>query len=161
MSNSHHQRRGLRSASWLFAIALGLFALLGACTSDGVELPIETSTTSEQPPETEPPTTEPPATQPPETAPPAEGGTTEEGLSTEDWVLIGLLGVAILAIILAATSGATNRKQANDAARAQLNGRLNEIVGSSRWINDQGSIEVLRVNDAAQLQASWSSVRPG
>jgi hypothetical protein len=80
-------------------------------------------------------------------------------LSTEDWILLGILGVLGVAVIMGVTSLAHHHSEKTQAAKANLNSRLGEIVGSARWIHDQGSIDVLRVSDPRQLASTWDGVR--
>ena len=80
-------------------------------------------------------------------------------LSTEDWILLGILGVLAVAVIMGVTSAAHHHSEKKDAAKASLNGRLGESVGSARWIHDQGSMDVLRVNDPRELASTWDGVR--
>lgn len=155
-------RRGL-----LFYVALGIGALvlLGACTDEegnpvvtlpeDVELP-EVTLPEGEVPEVTVPATEAPAPEEPAPEEPAED---DEGLSTEEWVLLGLLGVVVIAVIIGATSAATRHSAKKDAARAALDGRLSAITGTSRWVVDQASVETLRISDPAQLSTSWAGTR--
>jgi len=143
------------------AIALGLVVLLGACSSDTQDQIRDAAGTIAPPEGTAPPETAPPETAPPETAPPEEGTPTEdgEGLTTEEWVLIGILAVVVFALIIAGTSASARHSEKKQAARAGLNSRLGEIAGGSRWMVDQGSVEILRTTDPAQLRTSWDDLR--
>jgi hypothetical protein len=152
-----------RRLSFFAAIAMGLVVLLGACSSetqDQIRDAVSTTAPSdgEAPPEeTAPPETSPPETSPPEeTAPPEEDG---ESLSTEEWVLIGILAVVLFGLIIGATSASARHSEKKQAARSALNGRLGEIAGGSRWMVDQGSVEILRTTDPAQLRTSWDDLR--
>jgi type IV secretory pathway VirB10-like protein len=135
----------------------------GSETGDGSQPPATDA------PETEPPATDPPATDPPPeteappaTEPPAtdsEEPSTDDGMSTEDWILLGILGLGALVLIVGVTSVAHNHSEKKAAALADQNRSIGEIVGSSRWIHDQGSLEVLRLTDPDQLSRSWDDVR--
>jgi hypothetical protein len=127
----------------------------GGAPGDGVE--------PAPPEETQPPpeATEPAPPEETAPAPPENGTETDEGLSSEDWLIIALIGVAGLAIIFGATALATNRSGSKQAARASLARRLGEISGRARWVHDQGSIDVLRVSDPDQLRSLWNDVRVG
>ncbi|MGI9623477.1 MAG: hypothetical protein ACR2PK_11620 [Acidimicrobiales bacterium] len=85
--------------------------------------------------------------------------TAEEGLSSEDWLIIALLGVAAIAIVLFATSAASKRSDDKRAAQASLNSRLGQITGNARWIHDQGSADVMRATDPQQLRSVWNDTR--
>lgn len=143
---------------WLLpTILLGLASLLVACAEEGqdggqgegaTEQPAETA-----PPEPEPetPTTEAPATE--------SGETSDDGLSTEDWILLGILAVVAVAVIAGISSAAGRRSAAKASASSERRAQLNEIVGASRWVHDSGSIELLLATDPAQTQSAWMEVR--
>ena len=80
-------------------------------------------------------------------------------LTTEDWILLGILGVLGIGVIMGVTSLAHHHSEKKQAAKAGLDSRLGEIVGSARWIHDQGSMDVLRVSDPRQLASTWDGVR--
>lgn len=86
-------------------------------------------------------------------------GGTESKLTTEDWILLGVIGVLAIAVIMGVTSLASHHSEKNAAAKTSLNRRLGEIVGAARWVHDQGSIEILRLTDTRQLASSWNGVR--
>lgn len=96
---------------------------------------------------------------PEEPSPPVADDTVDDGLSSEDWLLIAIIGAVAFVIILIAGSASSRRSGAKQAARTSLNARLGELVGIGQWVHDQGSIDVLRVNDPVQLQAVWATVR--
>jgi hypothetical protein len=89
----------------------------------------------------------------------SSGDGTESKLTTEDWILLGIIGVLAIVVIMGVTSLASHHTDKKTAAKASLNSRLGEIVGAARWVHDQGSIEILRLTDARQLASSWSGVR--
>ena len=169
---------------WLAVLAFALLALLGlgACSDeakDQVGQAIDGSDTAStgdtggesapaiDPPATDPPATDPPATDSPATDPPAteapasgEGaGTTDDAMTTEEWILLGILAVAAIALIVGATSAAHNHSEKKAAAQAERNRTIGQVVGTSRWVHDQGSVEILRQSDPAQLDRSWDDVR--
>ena len=148
--------RSPRGVLFVAAIALGLVGLLGACSSETQDQ-IRDAVSTTAPSEGE----APPETAPPETAPPEEGTPSEdgEGLTTEEWILIGILAVAAFALIVGATSASSRHSEKKHAARVALNDRLGEIVGGSRWMVDQGSVEIMSTNDPAQLRTSWDDLR--
>ena len=88
-----------------------------------------------------------------------DGGGSGSDLSTEDWILLGVVGVLAIGLIMGVTSVASRHSERKAAAKADLNSRLGEIVGAARWVHDQGSIEILRLTDARQLASSWNGVR--
>jgi hypothetical protein len=155
-----------RRLAFFAAVALALVALLSACSSetqDQIKDAVGTIAPPEgtSPPETAPPETAPPETAPPETAPPEEGTPTEdgEGLTTEEWILIGILAVALFALIVGGTAASTRHSDKKQAARSSLNNRLSEIAGASRWMVDQGSVEIIRTTDPTQLRMAWDDLR--
>ena len=87
------------------------------------------------------------------------GGDSGSDLTTEDWILLGVVGVLAIGLIMGVTSVASRHSERKAAAKADLNGRLGEIVGAARWVHDQGSIEILRLTDTRQLASSWNGVR--
>lgn len=143
----------------LLAILLGLTSVLVACADDGQETEEgQGQEANEQPAESASPETEPetPTTQ----APTTDGGeTAEDGLSTEDWILLGVLAVVVVAVIIGVTSAAGRRSAARSASGSQLRAQLSEIVGASRWVHDSGSIEILLATDPAQARSAWMEVR--
>ena len=163
------------------AVVVGSLVLLGACSSDGTS-PLEggggtvpaDGGGAEPAPEPEPePAPEPepePAPEPepePEPAPepeqpPAETpdeGESDSGLTSEQWfaiILIALAGFALIAGLVAYASRRSGKQQAEQSASRRSAG---EIVGLSRWLADQGSIDVLRSTDVQQLELAWQTVR--
>lgn len=125
----------------------------GASDSGGESAPETTA-----PPATDPPTTEAPATE----APAGDTGqqtATDDAMTTEEWILLGILAVAAVALIVGVTSAAHNHSEKKAAALAEQNRSIGQIVGTSRWVHDQGSVEILRQSDPAQLNRSWDDVR--
>ena len=150
-----------RRLAFFAAVALALVALLGACSSETQDQIKDAVGTIAPPEGTSPPETAPPETAPPETAPPEEGTPTEdgEGLTTEEWILIGILAVALFALIVGGTAASTRHSDKKQAARSSLNNRLSEIAGASRWMVDQGSVEIIRTTDPTQLRMAWDDLR--
>lgn len=128
----------------------------GGDTAGGSAPPATDPPSTEAPPATDPPATDPPATQP---APGGEQPATDDAMSTEDWILLGILGIAAFALIVAVTSAAHRHSEKKAAALAEQNRSIGEIVGAARWIHDQGSLEVLRLTDPGQLERAWNDVR--
>ncbi len=82
----------------------------------------------------------------------------DEGLSSEDWVLIVVLGVGALALIIFATSAATSHSQKKAAAGTERNRRLSEVAGGARWLQSAGTDDILGMTDPQQLGGAWSGV---
>ena len=74
-------------------------------------------------------------------------------------MLLILFGVAVIAIIIGATSAATSHSEKKQRQQSNLRQQLSSVVGSTRWVLDQGSMNVLRA-DPQQAQNIWNSVRP-
>jgi hypothetical protein len=151
-------------------LVVGSLALLGACSSDGtpplegggitlpadgvgggITLPAD-SAGGESAPEPEPESEQPPAQTPDE-------GESDGGLTSNQWfaiILIALAGLALIAGIVASASRRSDKQQAERSASRRSAG---EIVGLSRWLADQGSIDVLRSTDVQQLELAWQTVR--
>ena len=181
------RRGGWRPVVWL-AVAGFALLVLGACSDDaqdqvgqvieGRDTGSETGasdTGGEAPEASEPPATDPPSAEPPTTEAPVEAPSTEapaeapadsgqqvsgdDEMTTEEWVLLGILAFVAIAVIVGVTSAAHNHSEKKAAARAEQNRTIGQIVGTSRWVHDQGSIEVLRQSDPGQLTRSWDDVR--
>ncbi|MFV2039629.1 MAG: hypothetical protein ACC660_05255 [Acidimicrobiales bacterium] len=167
-----------RRGGWYVALGLVMVLLFAACSDTGepgVQPPADGGGEAPPPDEEAPPPDEeapppeeeapppaeeapPPAEEaPPAEAPPVDG--TEDGLSSEDWLIIALLGLGALAIILLVTSLASNHSDSKQAGRSSLNARIGEITGGTQWVHDQGSMDVLRVSDPSQLRGVWNGVR--
>ena len=89
--------------------------------------------------------------------PPADNQS--DGMSTEEWIVLVVLAVAAAAVIVGATYASTRHAQRKGAAQSVLRDRLNNIVGTSRWLQDQGSVEVLRPSEPEQLHQAWNGIR--
>ena len=153
-------------------LVVGSLALLGACSSDGtpplegggitlpadgvgggITLPAD-GAGGESAPE---PAPEPEPEQPPAQTP--DEGESDGGLTSNQWfaiILIALAGLALIAGIVASASRRSDKQQAERSASRRSAG---EIVGLSRWLADQGSIDVLRSTDVQQLELAWQTVR--
>jgi len=109
--------------------------------------------------ETEAPATEAPATEAPATeAPATESGEATDGDAT-DWiplVLIALVVLALLWFLISAMRRSSDRRQAGKSARS---GRLGDVIGTGRWVHDQGVPEIQRTNDPDQLRQYWQATR--
>ncbi|MCP3856451.1 MAG: hypothetical protein GY745_11620 [Actinomycetia bacterium] len=62
-------------------------------------------------------------------------------------------------IIMVGTSLASRHSEQKASARRVRNRRLAEIVGTGRWIHDQGSVDLLRATSAEQLRMLWAGTR--
>jgi hypothetical protein len=153
-------------------LVVGSLALLGACSSDGtpplegggitlpadgvgggITLPAD-GAVGELEPEPEP--APEPEQQPAQTP---DEGESEGGLTGNQWfaiILIALAGFALIAGIVASASRRSDKQQVERSANRRSAG---EIVGLSRWLADQGSIDVLRSTDVQQLELAWQTVR--
>ena len=165
--DGQHPRRRLAFSA---AVGVGLLILLTACSDEtkdkiqdaidaedpGGESPQEPAPEPEPPPETEPPP-EPEPEPPPATEP--EAPPEDDELSNEDWLILGLLGLAAFAIIVGATSLAARHSEAKKSAQATLQHRIHQIAGIGRWVHDQGSVDVLRLSDPDQIRSSWTTTR--
>jgi hypothetical protein len=90
---------------------------------------------------------------------PVESGESDGGLSTEGWILAAILGVVILGGLISFASGSKRRSNSQAEVNSALNSRVGSVVGSSRWLHDQGSVEVLQTTDRDQLRSVWNNVR--
>jgi hypothetical protein len=144
--------------------------LLAACSEEGqqqVSEALENASTTvadgsaapTAPPETEAPAPEPeqPAPEQPVQEQPTQA--TESGLSSSDWLLLILLGIAAVALIAAAIAAAGRYWASKLARKNAVATRLGDIIGTCRWIHDSASMEVLLIHDPAQIQAVWAPVR--
>ena len=172
--NTVAMRRVRRSC----VLVVGSLALLGACSSDGtpplegggitlpadgvgggITLPADGAVGELEPapePEPEPAPAPEPEQQPAQTP---DEGESEGGLTGNQWfaiILIALAGFALIAGIVASASRRSDKQQVERSANRRSAG---EIVGLSRWLADQGSIDVLRSTDVQQLELAWQTVR--
>jgi type II secretory pathway pseudopilin PulG len=128
----------------------------------GGEAPEVSAPPATDPPSAEPPTTEAPSAESPTIEVTAEGEqqvSSDDEMTTEEWILLGILALAAIALIVGVTSAAHNHSEKKAAAQAEQNRTIGQIVGTSRWVHDQGSVEVLRQSDPGQLTRSWDDVR--
>ncbi len=95
----------------------------------------------------------------PQPEPTPETPSSDPVFSTEEWVLLILLGVGVVAIIIGATSAATSRAEANASRRQELGRRLREITSGCRWISGRAATDVLVATTADQLRLSWGTAR--
>jgi len=167
-----------RPSRFLVVFALVVMAVLAAgCGSDAIdgaadrladegesapaeEEPAEEEPVEEEPVEEEPAPEEDDGGDAPEVDAPVEADGTDDGLSTEGWILAAILAVVVVGGL--ATYLSSSKKQApasKPEVDSALNSRIGGIVGSSRWLHDQGSIEILQTNDPEQLRWVWNNVR--
>ena len=146
----------LRPLAHVLAVAtLGVVLGLGVASAHAAPAVQE-----DQPP---PESTEAPApTEAPETTAPTDGTESEDDgdkMSTEDWLILILIGAVVVFLILGVTAITTSHSEKKSAAKQSLDARIREIVGGGRWIHDQASIDILRLHDPDQLRAEWAGVR--
>jgi hypothetical protein len=163
-------RLHLRSAALIAAAATMMFA----CSGDGesplssLELPESSQPAAEEPPAEEPAPEEPPAEEPAPEQPPAEEPAPEqppaeeadgEPLTTEEWVLLILIGLLVVAVIAGLVAAMSRRSpdEANDGGSNQR--ALDDITRSCRSIHDSSVIAVLQAGDPTALQATWGPAR--
>ena len=149
--------------------AVGMAMVLGACseeTQQGIRDAIEEGQSPSDgdsgEPAPEEPAPEEPAPEEPapeEPAPEETPDDVEEGLSDEDWLIIAILAVAAFAVILVATSLSSSRSRKKEAARASFNRSLDQVIGGSRWVHDQATIDVLGATNPEQLRHIWNNTR--
>lgn len=166
--SSATNRRGRLAPLALIAVA---GVMLAACSDNpdsplssvegpGITLP-ETSnpdepapepTTPEAPPETTAP--EPPP-ETPATTVPAEGE--DQPLTTEEWVLVILLGLLILGAVaaIAAMLGRGSKKGSTNSRQM----RLDDINRMSRTVHDSSVPSVLHASDVAAIQSAWAATQ--
>lgn len=179
--HGHDQRPGRvrRAAALVLAAALALAGCtpedrdqvrdqVGQAASDAereVEEAVSDAQQDAQPPATvEPePTTEPatevgePTPQPTPQASPEPVG--EDTAETGDWLPLALVLLALLAVLLLVVGALRRRRAARRAERARIRAVLGELLGTGRWVLDQGSVEAQRITEPQQLQRSWQAVR--
>lgn len=160
-----------RGARRVVVVGVGAVMLLGACTSDGtgpldevdVTLPADGGEAVPEPEPAPEPEPEPaPEPEPEPGGPPAESPDLEvdDGeFTTEEWFALILLGLGGLALIIGAMALASRHSDKKQAQQNASRRRSGEIVGLTRWLVDQGSMDVMRATDAHQLDMAWNSVR--
>ncbi len=124
---------------------------------DGASAPEETAPPETAPPDTAPPETAPPETAPPETAPPETApqpeGEEDSGLNGRNLLLLALLVAGVLAILAVVRGMSSSRKPASGPD--PQSSRMADLLSGCRWVHDQGSMEILRTSDPAQLGRAW------
>ncbi len=173
------RRRGGRTA-----VAIAVVALLGACDGDGslsdltlpdvsvpegaappaaTDAPPEATDAPPEATDAPPEATDAPpeATQPPpeQTAPPVSVPEEDDGLSDDSIMLLVLLGLGLL-LVAGIAIWMSSRKRSAGAASVAQPGRLTDVMVRARWLHDQASMELLRINDPAQLARTWQSTSP-
>ncbi len=118
----------------------------------------------EEPPAEEPAPEEPPAEEPPaEVAPPTEAApeeaTDEEGLTSEEWTLLIVLGLVILALVTGAAALASRSSRRRSEAHGSLQRRLDDITRASRSIHDSAVVAILQSSNPVTLQPTWAAAR--
>lgn len=173
MSNAVRARQRRRIAGALVAGVL----VLSACGSDGLTLPGQGEDTAPEQtepgnpepeptePEPEPEPTEPePEPPPPDSAPqepPVEEPDDEDdgGLSIGLIILIAVIVLGVLGLLFSLLGAASRRGAAKSAADDAGRRQVGELVGLSRWLVDQGSVDVLRATERSQLDLAWQTTR--
>jgi hypothetical protein len=118
---------------------------------------------AEEPPAEEPPAEEPPAEEPPAEEPPAEAApeepTDEEGLTGEEWALLIVLGLVILALVIGAAALASRSSRRRREAHGSLQRRLDDITRGCRSIHDSAVVAILQSANPVTLQSTWAAAR--
>jgi len=183
MSRTQNRLRASAAArTWLATAAVAAVVLVGACGEDGetptrpedpavtlpeggVTLPESTDAPEPEPaPEpTEAPEPEP--TEAPEPAPedepestPEEPTDSDDGLTSEQWILIVLAGLAVLAILGVLISRQTAKTKNDDLHADTLRARIDGVVTRGRWVVEQGVPAYRQAADPAAVAATWSSL---
>jgi len=154
------------------AALLPLIVVVATAGVAVAQVDVAQETTVVPPPTEPPPTTAAPPTAPTTAAPATTtAGTTttttgdggdDDGTDATTWIIVALIVVAIVLALaalfaaLARSRGTRQTGQGYDARRS----RLDQIVGTSRWVHDQVSLEVLGgAVDAEQLRMRWQDAR--
>jgi hypothetical protein len=142
-------------------------------TSLDVTLPEGSRPTPTAPPEAAAPEepapgpTEPAATAPaPEpsepaiTAPaPAEPAADDDGLTSEEWALLIVIGLAVLALVIGAASLASRRTRRRNQQRTTHQQRLDDITRGCRSVHDSAVLSILQTSNPAMLQSTFAAAR--
>jgi hypothetical protein len=165
----------LRRLQW--TMLAGAVALLAACgggngsspltsidpSLPGSGQPVATAPAPEEPAPEEPAPEEPAPEEPaPEESAPqdvAPAPADEDGLTSEQWVLIIVLGFVVVAIVIGATALASRRSRDRDELRLSHRRRLDDITRSCRSIHDSAVLSILQTNDPTILQTSFAAAR--
>lgn len=97
-------------------------------------------------------------------SPPSDGSGGDSGdgdseRSTEEWLVLIILGVAALAAVLGLAGMISNRRKSVASAQSELQQHVSQAVTDSRWVHDSGTVEVMRQSDPDLLRSTWSGVR--
>jgi hypothetical protein len=169
-------------------IIIVMLILMGACSSDGnapvgggglpesgegipappaeepapeepaPEEPAPEEPAPEEPAPEEPAPEEPAPEEPAPEEPPAEE-TDGDGLTSEEWAVVILLGLAVVAIVAGATALASRNKGGRSEPRPEAQWRLDEVTRGCRSIHDTTVMSVLQASNPAMLQSTWGAAR--
>jgi len=89
---------------------------------------------------------------------PAVDDGTDDGLTTEQWVAVVLLGVAVIALVAGLAAVASRRSSDRRQQQAQTQHRRDDIIGGCRWAHDQAALTVLSTSDPAMLRSTWTTI---
>jgi hypothetical protein len=157
------------------AAVLPLIVVVSTAGIASAQVDVAQETTVVPPPTEPPPTTAAPTTAPTVTTAPTTtsagtttttttGGDGDDGTDATTWLIVALIVVAIVLAVaalfaaLARSRGA--RHAGSQAGYDARRSRLDQLVGTSRWVHDQVSLEVLGgAVDAEQLRMRWQDAR--
>jgi hypothetical protein len=143
---------------WRAVAAAALSAtLLLACSSDPASSPLSSIERPEQP--VEEPAPEEPAPEEPAPEEPAPEEAESESLTTEEWVLVILLGLMALAAVagIAALFSRRSTGQSVDTSSKQI--LLDDITRTCRSVHDTSVLSLLQATDSVTLQSGWSAAQ--
>jgi hypothetical protein len=126
--------------------------------------PVEPDTEEPAPepaPEPSQPALTAPAPEPePEPAPaPVAPTVDDEGLTGEEWALLIVIGVAVLAIVIGAASLASRRTRRRNQQRTTYQQRLDDITRGCRSIHDSAVLSILQTSNPVMLQSTFAAAR--
>ena len=159
------QRHRWRTTALLAASATLLFACSGDSESPLSSLapePAPEEPAPEEPAPEEPapeePAPEEPAPEEPAPEEPAPEDTEGEPLTTEEWVVVILLGILALAAVAGIAALLSRRpKGQTDVASRQM--RLDDITRSCRSAHDSSVLSILQTSDPAALRNGWTAAQ--
>jgi len=98
------------------------------------------------------------------TAPPAEEpapaeGVDDESLTTEEWILVILLGLLVLAAVAGIGALLSRGSKGKSAGATSNQVLLDDITRTCRSIHDSSVLSLLQANDPVSLQSGWAAAR--
>jgi hypothetical protein len=148
---------------WRAIAAVALSAtLLLACSSDPASSPLSSIERPEQPveePAPEEPASEEPAPEEPAPEEPAPEDVEGAPLTTEEWVLVILLGLLALAAVAGIVALFSRRSKGQSVDTSSKQRLLDDITRTCRSVHDTSVLSLLQATDSVTLLSGWGAAQ--